>query len=137
MWTLTSKTYKRTYHSSCCSISNLFCFGMYILIFALPYFLGSFQKCKLIYTPLPLLKLLDLWRSNTEVVGIPKITYTHKFVLVAAMNNGERKFFSSLNDFNRKQPEKNLLAAVDYTENMEDPDSDNIKGQLNIQFDVF
>lgn len=46
MWSLANKTYTKSYSSAFCGASNIFCFTIYVLIFALPFILGSFQKCK-------------------------------------------------------------------------------------------
>lgn len=72
-----------------------------------------------------------------EIVGVPNISFSHKFLLIATKENGQKKYFSSLNDYNIKVAPKNLLAGVDYSEEMDDPDSDGLKKLLNIQFDIF
>ena len=49
MWSLANKTYTKSYSGEFLGASNIFCFVIYVLIFALPFVLGSFQKCNLAY----------------------------------------------------------------------------------------
>lgn len=67
---------------------------------------------------------------------MPKISFKHRFFLTATFEDGTKKYFSSLNDYNVQLPAKQLLGPVDYEEEREDPDSDGVKDQLNIDFAI-
>ena len=47
MWSLANKAYTKSYTGELFGASNIFCFVVYVLVFALPFVLGSFQKCKI------------------------------------------------------------------------------------------
>ena len=53
------------------------------------------------------------------------------------MNDGSKKYYSSLADYNQKVSPGSLLAGVDYTESKEDPNSDGLKDELNVSFEIF
>lgn len=67
---------------------------------------------------------------------MPKILYKHRFLLTATFEDGTKKYFSSLNDFNSQLPQKQLLGPVEYEEEREDPDSDGVKDQLSVDFQI-
>ena len=46
MWSLAHKTYTKSYNAEWFGASNIFCFIVYLIVFALPFVLGSFQKCE-------------------------------------------------------------------------------------------
>ena len=61
------------------------------------------------------------------MTDIPKITFKHRFFLTATLEDGTKKYFSSLNDFNSQLASRQQLGAMDYEEEREDPDSDGVK----------
>jgi hypothetical protein len=75
---------------------------------------------------------LDLWRNNLEIVGVPEISFAHKFLLIATKSSGQKKYFSSLNDYNNNVKPSDLISGVDYTESNEDANSDGLKDLLNV-----
>ena len=49
------------------------------------------------------------------MVGVPKINFYDKFLMIAFMSDGSKKYFSSLNDYNVKLAREEILTGVDYT----------------------
>ena len=69
VFTLAEETYRRTYHSRCCTTATWFCVGIYILIFLVPFLLSNVQH--------------NLWRSNYEILDKGKTSFEGNAVLLA------------------------------------------------------